>query len=687
MPSNIGLIKLVSNTELLVEEQAEEERAELARQANNAPVLQGLAGYVMEKWGDARDAKQYVLPRLQASHRARMGEYDPAKLANIREFGGSEVYLRIIPNKCMILEALLKDVYLGQTDKPWSLRPTAKPNFPSSIETQIKQQLASELAAVYVATGQMPDDTAVSAAKADMTNEAEERVQDAVRSSVARMDRKMEDQLSEGGFSVALAEFIADFVTYPTAIIKGPVLRRRKQLSWSKAEQGTTEPVVEEVIIPEFERVDPFRLYPAPGARGTQDGWLIEHLSLSYDEIYEMLGSPGVNDEAVRAVLRESEDGTFTDWMGWSDQSHKPDIDGMSDHMKRETHDIDCIQFCGPVKGRDLIEWDTTGELKGEIDDPDAAIEASVWLIGQWVVKAHLNYDPLGVRPYFAASYKQTPGNFWGEAPPDMLSDVADVMNCAARALNNNMSMASGPMVGINTDRLQDGEDLTTMTPWKQFQLKDAPYGNNADRPLEFFQPQMYANELLAVIDKFYQYGDSFSMIPRAAAGDTPTGGVGRTASGFALQLDAAGKGLKAAVLNIDAALSGMLGKLYNHNMQFDTDETLKGDAQVVARGATGLMQIESIRMRRNEFAQVTNNPYDQQILGVGGRAYMLGKIGEGLEMDQSKLFQGASPDGRMQQPQPQAAQPQQGPQMSEETLSNGAPVHDTFSPQPGMTP
>lgn len=693
MADAVGLIRVVSDAEMQqTERRAADEQAAAAQEANNRPVLQGLAGYVNQCWTDAYDAKQAVLPRLQKAHRARIGEYDPAKLALIREFGGSEVYLRVIANKCRILESWLKDVYLGQTDKPWTLAASPKPSVPADIEQEVRAQLAKEIAAVYTQLGTMPDQIAVRAAEADMRDAAEERLRDVARKAVERMERRMEDQLAEGGFSAAMASFISDFVVYPTAILKGPVLRQRKQIAWQSGEGGKMVPLVTDQIIPDFERVDPFRAYPAAGAGTPQDGYFIEHLSLSYDELYDMLGSPGVNEDALRAALKEAKDGGLANWIGWSETNDAPDKDNVAFHLKRKVFNIDVLLFYGPVNGSDLIEWanDAKDEtLIAGIKDPDATHEAAVWLVGSWVIKAHLNYDPLGVRPYYSASYNHVPGAFWGESVPDILEDVGDVVSAVGRALVNNAGFASGPMVGLNVDRLQDGEKITTLTPWQIFQLADSQYGNSSDRPIEFYQPQMHAQELLAIIDKFYQFADDFSMIPRYMAGSDKVAGAGRTASGLSMLMDAANKGLKAAVANIDAALSMLLGKLYNHNMIFDPDETIKGDAQVVARGATSLMQLESLRLRRNEFLMATNNPTDTQIIGLGGRAEILRATAKDLEMDTTRIVPPRekftvqpAPAGMPQgQPGQSPDQGKPGPHMSQEVLGNGAPTTDNFSP------
>ena len=81
----------------------------------------------------------------------------------------------------------------------------------------------------------------------------------------------------------------------------------------------------------------------------------------------------------------------------------------------------------------------------------------------------------------------------------------------------------------------------------------------------------------MAIIEKFYQFADDFSLVPRYMAGSDKVGGAGRTASGLSMLMDAANKGLKGVVANVDhAVLSPMLRKLYNHNMMYDPDDTIK---------------------------------------------------------------------------------------------------------------
>jgi len=184
---------------------------------------------------------------------------------------------------------------------------------------------------------------------------------------------------------------------------------------------------------------------------------------------------------------------------------------------------IDALQFWGSVQGKLLIDWGIDPE---EIEDPDLDYQVEAWLIGSWVIKAVINPDPLGRKPYFKTSYEEIPGAWMGNGVMDLVRDCQNVCNAAARALVSNMGIASGPQVYVNVDRLPDGEKITQMYPWKIWQVRSDPMGSTAP-PVDFFQPASLAAELMGIYEKFSVLADEYSGVPRYMTGDSPTGGAG----------------------------------------------------------------------------------------------------------------------------------------------------------------
>ena len=670
--------RFVSNAQLDAQERTDAQA--LATQQEPAPVLIGIASHVQRCWQEAKSAKDYITPRLLSAQLARAGKYSASQLAAIQEFGGSEEYARITSNKCRVAEAWIRDVFIGQTEKPWTLAPTPKPDLTEDSMLNVRQQIAQEFATMFATTGMPPPAAAMQERTSQLAQAEQERVTEVARVATANMERTMQDQLVQGGWTASMGEFISDMVTYPAAHFRGPVLRKAKQLKWGDS-NGAWEPVAEDAIVPEFDRMDPFRCFPSPGATSPQDGFFIYTPSLTRGDLYAMIGVEGFDEKAIREVLEEHGRGGLTDWTNRYAQDAQSIANGEQVKTSGSANvTIDAIEYLGPVQGRQLVEW---GMSPAEIEDPDEEYEACVWMIGRWVIKAQLNYDPLGRRNIYKRSYEELPGAYWGFGLVDILEDMQGIANAGLRAMVNNMAFSAGPQIGVNVDRLPPGEEITKMHPLKIWQFNESQTNSNT-KAIEFFQPEARSNELLAVIEKAYQFADDFSLIPRWMASGA---GSERTASGMSMKMDAANKGLKGVVSNIDMFMAQMLEALFNYNMLFNPDPSIKGDAKIVARGAVSLMQLESLQLRRNEFLIATANPFDSQIVGLEGRAEILRETAKGLQLDINRVV---PPRGSLSQQAPAAApgggQPQQPSFGSGQELSNGAAVTDSFSKN-SMTP
>jgi hypothetical protein len=282
---------------------------------------------------------------------------------------------------------------------------------------------------------------------------------------------------------------------------------------------------------------------------------------------------------------------------------------------------IDAIQLWDSVKGSLLLEWGLT-----EKEIPDAALNypCEVWLISNVVIRAVLNYDPLGRKPYYLTSYENVPGAVDGKGVTDLCRDSQLMVNASARSLANNMGISSGPQVGVNISRLPPGEDITDMHPWKIWQFQASDYGDNTT-PITFFQPGSNANELMAVFEKFSARADEDTMIPRYMTGESSPG-AGRTSSGLSMLISNAGKGIKQVISNIDQnVITPAIERLYQDNLRYSNDPDLIGDVNIIATGANSLVVKEAEAIRRNEFLQlVLNSPVAQQIVGMNGVAELL---------------------------------------------------------------
>jgi hypothetical protein len=610
MATGIALIPVARASDL----EAESKKRSDAMQ--NQPVIQGLAAHVRTRWDSSRTAKRDLEERMLQCLRQRNGEYDPDKLQEIKEQGGSDIYINLTSVKCRAATSWLRDTLLGSgSDKPWSIAGTPNPDMPPEIMQELQARLANELMVHMQQGGAQPSPSELRTMAVQMKDEAEREMREMSADRVARMERKMEDQLQEGGWHKAFNEFLDDIVTFPYAVLKGPIKRKRKTLKW---QNNALVPVEE--IRNEWERVDPFMLYWAPWSWSLGDGYVIERHRMTADDLQALIDVPGYNNDAIRSVLNDFSTSGMKEWL-WSDAS-KAQAEGKYVTEAIISGDlIDALQLWDSVKGSLLLEWGLTPK---EIPDPALSYPCEVWLIGSTVIRAVLNYDPLGRKPYYLTSYENLPGSVDGKGVTDLCRDAQAMVNASGRALANNMGISSGPQVGINISRLPSGEDITDMHPWKIWQFSSSDYGDNSP-PITFFQPQSNANELMAVFEKFSARADEDTMIPRYMTGEN-TPGAGRTSSGLSMLISNAGKGIKQVISNIDKnVITPAIERLYQDNLRYSKDPDLIGDVNVVATGASSLVIKEAEAVRRNEFLQVVlNSPVAQQIVGMDGTAELL---------------------------------------------------------------
>lgn len=640
----------------------------------NQEYIQGLAAHARTRWEESRDAKQDLEERMLQCVRQRNGEYDPDVRAEIEEQGGSDIFVQLTSVKCRAATSWLRDTLLGTgNDKPWAIEATPQPELPEEVLQSLQAQLSTEIMNVVQQTGQMPSEEELRQIALSMKDEAMNLTKEEANERVKRMELKMEDQLLEGNWFKAFNEFIDDIVTFPFAAIKGPVKRRRKVMKW---EDGALVP--KEEIKNEWERVDPFNLYWAPWAWDINDGYVIERHRMTREDLQSLIGVPGYNEDAIRTVLADFGTGQSGDWL-WID-SAKADVEDKDISRAVHTDDlIDALQLWDSIEGKLLIEWGVDEE---EIDDASMSYPCEVWLVNNVVIRAVLNYDPLARKPYYLTSYEAKPGAVDGKGVTDLCRDSQAMVNATARALANNMGISSGPQVGVNISRLPTGEDISDMHPWKIWQFQSSEY-NDGSQPLQFFQPNSNANELMAVFEKFSERADEDTMIPKyMTGGHTP--GASRTSSGLSMLISNAGKGIKQVISNIDQnVIIPAIERLYHDNLRYSEDPDLVGDVNINARGASSLVVKEAEAIRRNEFLQlVLNSPVAQQIVGMDGAAELLREAATNLNTNPDRIVPDRQRMTQMQQQQQVIQQLQQQLAMMSGEMQQAGPDGQPVEPK-----
>lgn len=611
-----------------------------------------LNGHIKYSWERNKLVKQNTDLRLLACLRMRKGVYSPAELAEIAQSGAnSTIYMNIASTKCAALASWLKEILQSPGDRPCGLEPRHIPDLPAPVKQIIfagvlKQ--ARQMMADAAQAGQptmSPDDfkqlayTLHDAMESHVKNQQKAKAQ----KSAEAMEQQCWQQMDNGGFDQAFAEFIEYISTYPTAFLKGPFGQRKKELKWGP----TWKPIVESKSRLAWKAVNPFDVYPAPLARDCQDRDFIERMRLSYNDIFECIGVEGYDEEAIRWCLEKHQGGMLRNWI-WTDAERtRLENDTTFDWFCKDDL-VDALHYWGAVEGSKLTAWGIK-EHDGQALDPVKRYEVDAIQIGTRIIRCVINGDPLGRRPYRAASYEEVPGSIWGRGTPELCMAQQDACNAAARAVINNMGISSGPMVGINVDRIPPNEKVTQLFPWKiiMFNRDEAGGSGTANPPITFFQPQSNAAELLQVYDKFEEKADDATGIPKYSYGDEKVAGAGATLGGLSMLMGAAARRIRRAIANIDMKVtSETVFDVFVWCMLHIDDPQIKGDCQVVAKGSAALLIKEQMQQGRQVAMQLAlSNPLVQQFIGYKGIADLLREYFKGLHLPADFIPEGAELD------------------------------------------
>lgn len=647
----------------------------LKREAQNVPTFQSIAepetvpalvSQVRGAWGRNKLAKEQIDLKLLACLRARRGVYSPGEIAMKQQAGGVNiVWYDLTETKCRAASAWIREIVLPVGERPWSVSPTPIPDLPlpfkktivaKSIEqaTQLMLQIAEQGGGVMEREEYR---RVVADIGEKLRLDAEHEYERAAKKRAKRMERVIADRLAQGNWEPALDEFVEDFVTYPAAILKGPIYQRHKRLEWG---EGYT-PKVSDRPAQTWERVSPFDIYPAPGSRNPQQGDFIERIRFWREELYALKGLPGYQDEEIDKALMDYSAGHLEGWL-WT-EAERQRLEQESLYMWLSPPGvIDALNYWGSVPGWKLISWGVDG-----VEDPTRDYEVNVVLCGKYVLYAALNPNPVGQRPYRKACYDEIPGAFWGRSIPELCETSQKMCNVIACSLADNISMASGPMVWVHADRFADGEQTMEIIPWKVWQLKsDSTQGVNPG--IGFFQASDNSANLMSTMDKWELRADDATGIPRYSYGNERVGGAGDTATGLSMLMNNAAKGLRRAISNIDLnVIAPTIGDTFVNEMLYNPDESIKGDCIVVPRGAAAILIKESAQARRTQFLGMTANPIDMEIIGVRGRATVLRETAAAMELPVDEVVPSDEELIQRQQQQAQAQQAAMEQQMAME--------------------
>tara|TARA_B100001094_G_C18194490_1_gene809636 strand:+ start:4954 stop:7083 length:2130 start_codon:yes stop_codon:yes gene_type:complete len=670
-----------------------------------------VVAFVSERFKRSEDARQGDEERWLRAYRNYRGLYGPD--VQFTDTEKSRVFVKVTKTKTIAAYGQIVDVLFGNNKFPLSVDPTvlpdgvadavhvnidpnaekagdklstitkATPPTPYLIDGTTKLQPGETLQDLKSRLGPVEDnlaDVSDKIVEGDGTTPTTVSWHPAMIAA-KKMEKKIHDQLQESNASVHLRSMAFEQSLLGTGVMKGPFAVDKEYPNWD--DEGNYSPLIK--TVPETNHVSVWDFYPDPEASSMADAeYVVERHKMSKTQLRQLKSRPYFMPDAIQEAIRKEANYVQKYWeMAMQDDDTTPDSERW-----------EVLEFWGYVDVEHLKENGIN--IPTEYKSLDE-LNCNIWVCNGEVIRFVLNpFKPSRI-PYYAVPFEHNPYSFFGIGIAENMDDTQTLMNGFMRLAIDNAALSGNLIIEVDETNMVPGQDLSVY-PGKVFRRQGGAPGQS------IFGTKFpnVAQENLQLFDKARVLADESTGFPSFAHGQTGVSGVGRTASGISMLMSAANGSIRTVVKNVDDYLIAPLGKaFFAFNMQFDFDESIRGDLEVKASGTESLMANEVRSQRLMQFLQVAQNP---TLAPFAKMDYVIREIAKSMDLDPDKItnsMQDAAIQAEIlkgfQQPvappetaegvaAPQPQEPQgQGPQAVADTSGGGGSQIGTgTAPLPG---
>jgi len=656
----------------------------------NEPSTAALNNYIMGKYKKSEDYRYEDEQRWVRAYRNYRGLYGPD--VQFTEAEKSRVFIKVTKTKTLAAYGQIVDVLFANNKFPLSVDPTELPEGVAkdvNFDPKEPQELmgSNNMESPYGFKGDGKDLPKGATAKSleDMLGPLANNLSDietlkegvgktpsAITFSPAmvaakNMEKKIHDQLEESNANKHLRNTAFEMALFGTGVMKGPFAFDKEYPNWD--EEGEYNPVFK--TVPQINHVSVWDFYPDPDANNIDEAqYVIQRHKMSRSELRALKRRPYFREEVIKDAIAEGENYVKKYWEDdLSDYNQDSDVDR-----------FEVFEYWGMIETDLLVDQEV--DIPDDLKDYDE-LQVNIWCCNNRVIRAVLNpFKPARI-PYMASPYELNPYSFFGVGVAENMDDTQTLMNGFMRMAVDNAVLSGNLLIEVDETNLVPGQDLSVY-PGKIFRRQGGAPGQ-AIFGTKF--PNV-SGENLQLFDKARQLADESTSIPSFSHGQTGVSGVGRTASGISMLMNAASGSVKTVIKNVDDYLLKPLGEgLFRFNMQFDFDPKIRGDLEVKARGTESLMANEVRSQRLMSFLQVASSPV---LAPFAKFQYVITEIAKALDLDPNKVTnnmdEAAVQAELMKQfqgpPQQQAQQQPQDP--LDPTGAGGSTIGTGQAPVPG---
>ena len=670
---------------------------------SDTPAATAIIEYVKDNFGKAEDYRYSDEQRWLQAYRNYRGIYSPD--VQFTETEKSRVFIKVTKTKTLAAYGQVVEVLLAANKFPISVDPTIIPegiaenvHFDPAEPEQVRE-LRKENPYGFSGDGEeLPpgatQDTLIERLGAtakklvgiENIKEGQGKTPSSITLSPAaiaakKMEKLIHDQLQESGATKHLRSTAFEMSLFGTGIMKGPFAIDKEYPNWD--EDGVYSPTIK--TVPQVDHVSVWNFFPDPDANSMDDArFVVERHKMSRSQMRDLKKRPFFREDIIEKVITIGESYNKKYW--------EHDLEDYA--REQDVYRFEVLEYWGAIDTSLLKEFgvDLPASFK-EVDE----VGANIWICNNNLLRVVLNpFKPQRI-PYVAAPYELNPYSFFGIGIAENMDDTQTLMNGFMRMSVDNAVLSGNLLIEVDETNLVPGQDLTVY-PGKVFRRQ----GGAPGQAIFGTKYPNVSSENMMMFDKARQLADESTGLPSFSYGQTGITGVGRTASGISMLMGAAAGGVKTVIKNVDDYLLRPLGEgLFQFNMQFNFDPSIRGDLEVKAGGTESLMANEVRSQRLMQFLSITSNP---SLAPFSKFQYIIREIAKSLDLDpdkvtnnmdeaaiQAEVMKGLQADQPQQQPPgPAGANPMDTAGTGDGTIGTGqAPVpgEQGFTGNAGGTP
>lgn len=422
---------------------------------------------------------------------------------------------------------------------------------------------------------------------------AEEKMQFALKAA-KKAETRIYDWMVESQYPAQMRKVIFDASRIGVGVLHAPFPEPRISKRFANGAL-----VIKQNVVPAYEWVDPWSIYPAPGCGEdihAGDG-IFRHKYLTAKQLRKLRGAPGYITAQINEVLKK---GPAID----------ADVDqGPAGDAARSRHLFSSWVYHGTLTAAEFNDL-ADDKSKIQADDPLKVVHVIATLVNDLVI--HCAQQPLdsGEFPYHAVPWCRRPGSWAGVGVAEQIAMPQRLINAATRAMANNAGKSAGSITVVDKDAIEPANGDWTLTLDKLFYKKDASSIDDVRKAFAFFQVPNVTGPLMSIIEYAFRLAEEATSIPLVSQGQSGTTSP-ETYGATQLQNNNANQLLRSIGYAFDDFITEpVVLQSYEWLLLDDTiPEEEKGDWKINAHGSTAFVERAIQDQTIQQMAVFVTNP------------------------------------------------------------------------------